>query len=211
VRWTYTVPDRVNQGGIVYGVDRAGNSLILWDGTARFGTGAEAGQWIDANGQAGAIFLFANGIKQGDLLPNSANVMPSMNERMGSGLLIAKSDNTWLGQIDSLATHLNPPPAWLAARPDTLLHMIHGGKGYAVSRLDAAGPACEQQIEVISPSGKSCGKSTFAVDSATCKPGNFLVGFDGTVVQQLPVDLPACTAAGHQCTCSWHAWPGFFR
>jgi hypothetical protein len=25
------------------------------------------------------------------------------------------------------------------------------------------------------------------------------------------IDLPACTASGHQCTCSWHAWPGFFR
>ena len=46
--------------------------------------------------------------------------------------------------------------------------------------------------------------------------GGFLhivVGYDGTVVQQVPFEREAssCTAADHICNCTYRFWPGFFR
>src|SRR5439155_1645231 len=72
-------------------------------------------------------------------------------------------------------------------------------------------PACEQQIEVVSPSGKTCGSSTFSMGGGSCSTSSIIVGYDGTVVQQGARERETCTAAGHQCSCTYRYWPGFFR
>lgn len=97
-------------------------------------------------------------------------------------------------------------------RPNVTLHMVHGGQGYAVLPAQGPAPSCQQTVEVVSASGISCGTRTFAIDAAACTTKVLAVGYDGTVVQQLPeAREAACTAAGHQCDCTYLYWPGYFR
>jgi len=206
-RWTRTVADSFPPGApapMIAAVDRAGNALVLWQSTARFGSNTWAGQWFDPAGEAGTVFLALNGQTPGALF-----------ERTSSGLFLSSDQHggsVWLGQFDAMATTLAPPPSWLAARPDKTLHMVHGGAGYAVIPPARASGLCQQQIEIVAPSGESCGTATFAVDGGTCTTNSIIVGYDGTVVQQLPEEREAaCTAAGHQCNCTYRAWSGFFR
>jgi hypothetical protein len=79
--------------------------------------------------------------------------------------------------------------------------------GHAVLLAPGSNAACEQVVEVISPSGKVCGSSTFAVGDGSCTTSSIIVGYDGTVVQQLPREREApCTAADHQCDCTYRYW-----
>jgi hypothetical protein len=66
---------------------------------------------------------------------------------------------------------------------------------------------------VVSPSGQSCGTARFAIGGGACTTSSIVIGYDGTVVQQLPFEREAssCTAADHQCNCTYRYWPGFFR
>ncbi|HEY6911860.1 MAG TPA: hypothetical protein VI356_20960 [Myxococcales bacterium] len=87
--------------------------------------------------------------------------------------------------------------------------MAHGGTAYAVlPPTGAAGSTCEQSIEVFSALGHRCGAATFAAGGAACTAGQILVGYDGTVVQELP-DRPC--ASRFSCTFGLQAWKGFFR
>jgi hypothetical protein len=209
IRWTRTLPDPLRVGvdepGLI-GVDRKGDVLAIWPSDARYGKGTFAGQWFDHDGNPGPVFQV--------MLP--AGTSPNaLFERVGDGLFLAggaAGQPSWLGQFDARATALTPPPGWLAARPGKTLHMVHGGAGYAVLPQDAQQSAnCEQQVEVISPSGQSCGTATFSFGGGSCTTGTIAVGYDGTVVQQGPRERETCSAADHVCTCTYRYWPGFFR
>jgi hypothetical protein len=203
VRWTRTVPNTFKPSDpkrLLVGVDRKGNVLAIWNGEQRYGADTWAGQWFDHDGTPGQVFRAMSG-----------GFPIHFYERVGSGLFLAASPG-W-GQFDPQATTMSPPPDWLASRSTTVsLHMVGGGKGYAV--LPAPGPsaACEQAVEVISPSGKICGSSTFAIGGGYCATSSIIVGYDGTVVQQLPREREApCTAAEHQCDCTYRFWSGYFH
>jgi hypothetical protein len=211
VRWTRALPEPFpaeEAGHVRVGVDRQGNVLALWmTSLGRFGTSAWAGEWFDHGGAPGPEFQAVSG----PALPNA------FFERVGDGLFLdgevfSGSRRVWLGQFEPLATSISPAPSWLLARPDTRLHMVHGGRGYAVMSFPDASATCTQDIEVVSPSGQSCGTASFAIGGGSCTPSSIAVGYDGTVVQQLPREREAaCTAAGHQCDCTYRFWPGFFR
>jgi hypothetical protein len=188
-------------------VDRAGNTLVLRDGTTPYGSGSVAAFWVDHDGRQGPVFqLIGPG-------PVPA-ARPTATVRVESGLFLA-TGSIWTMQLDSLSTTPAPAPAWLAARPVREMHMVHGGRGYAVLPPNPGdeGP-CAQAIEVIAPSGRSCGTSLFrATEGGACKPLGIRVGYDGTVVQQLPSgEERRCPGdSPTQCSCSWHWWPGFFH
>jgi hypothetical protein len=212
VRWTRALPEtfsgEVEAGDVFVGVDRQGNVLALWmSSLGRFGRAAWAGVWFDHAGNAGPEFQAL----PGGVLPEA------FYERVGSGLFLAGfaasgASRGWLGQFDPMATSVSAAPSWLTARPDVTLHMVHGGAGYALLPVPSTSGACEQSIEVISPSGQSCGTASFTVGGGSCTTSSIAVGYDGTVVQQLPREREAaCTAAGHQCDCTYRYWPGFFR
>jgi Divergent InlB B-repeat domain len=211
LRWSVPLPP--SSGSLPPGsgplrVDRAGNTLVLWDGTPFYGSGSIAAFWVDHGGGQGPVFqLIGPGPGPG------ATATPIAAERVGSGLFLA-TGGLWTMQLDSLSTAPTPAPAWLAARPVSEMHMVHAGRGYAVLPPDPGddGP-CAQAIEVIAPSGKSCGSSLFrAADGGHCKPLGIRVGYDGTVVQQLPSAIEQrCGDGITQCTCSWHWWPRFFH
>ncbi len=181
------------------GVDRKGATLVIRaDSTPR------RAFWIDPSGVAGAEFDFASqGVR---LVPRVGDgfFVYDMQDSLGVGTAVA--------QIDSYAAQTKAAPAWLAARPHKGLHMVHGGAGYAL--IDPAGDVapCSQQIEVLAPSGKSCGTASFSIANGACKTGGLTVGYDGTVIQQLPSSMesyPDPNWGAHSCT--WRYWPGFFR
>ncbi|TMB39999.1 MAG: hypothetical protein E6J62_00820 [Deltaproteobacteria bacterium] len=183
------------------GVDRAGNALVLSN------PGSLHGQWVDHSGKVGPDFDLGVAAASFELYP-----------RIGSGLFLLEVSSAgglfqhtaWVYQLDSLAAAATPAPDWLASRPDRRLHMAHGGTAYAMLPIPAPGD-CTKDIEVLAPSGKSCGSAKFQAPGSCA---NFIdVGYDGTVVQQLPagIDAPSCTP-GEPCrSCTWRWWPGFFR
>jgi hypothetical protein len=187
-------------------VDRAGATLYLFDGTAYFGANTVAGLWIIQAGAAGKIFEMLG--PQSDV----AYRLPfEMTQRTRSGLFLSRS-STWVAEIDSFATASSLAPAWLQARPSSSLHMVHGGKGYAVLpafRWDAQD--CAQTVEVVSPTGVSCGTTTFRAAAGTCRIGPITVGYDGTVMQRAPDPDPSHAAWFGPGTCYWQWWTGFFR
>jgi hypothetical protein len=129
---------------------------------------------------------------------------------VGSGFFM-QTQGRWVGQIDSLSLQVDPAPEWLRARGGTALHMVHGGTGYAVlPALVIHAAQCTQTVEVLAPSGAGCGVAEFAASEGPCTPWGISVGYDGTVVQQVP-NLPQMNCDHAPCSCDWHWWPGFFR
>jgi hypothetical protein len=204
VRWTRQLGPAFSVDklppGVRLGVDRKGNVLAIWSSSS--GRGA---QWFDHDGNPGAEFE-----------PPSA-IIARIFERVGDGLFVygfpaPGTPGRWLGQYEPLATRMSDPPAWLAARAENSLHMVHGGRGYAMLPNEGSSPTCEQTIAVISPSGELCGTLDFGVGGGSCTTTPMLVGYDGTVVQQLPREREnECTAAGHVCDCTYRYWPGYFH
>jgi hypothetical protein len=212
-RWT------VNTGAeevLSVGVDRNGATLVVVREKAD--SSNLSAFWIDPSGVAGAEFVFGSeatrlvprvgdGFFVYDYVPTlvtPVEELPAQWPEMG----------TPLAQIDSYAADVKAPPAWLAARPHKGLHTVHGGAGYAL--IDPAGDvaSCGQQIEVLAPSGKSCGTASFFIADGACRAGRLTVGYDGTVIQQLPVAMEPVSeiAPGFsEHACTWRYWPGFFR
>ncbi|HXN56056.1 MAG TPA: hypothetical protein VN874_07290 [Myxococcales bacterium] len=206
IRWTQAVPDMfasTDSFGIQVGVDRQGNVLAIWMSERRYGAKTWAGQWFNHAGTAGQVFHALTGV-----FPER------FYERTGSGLFLAgftgPNQRAWLGQFDAKATSMLQPPEWLASRPNATLHMVHDGKGYAMLPMPGTTGACEQRVEVIGAGGTKCGSSTFDM-GGSCTTNSIIVGYDGTVVQQGPRERETCTHIGHECTCSYRYWPGFFR
>ena len=203
VRWRVNRPADYPVG---LGVDREGATLFLFDGTRLFGANTLAGMWVDHAGVAGNVFQMLG--PQRDL----AFRLPfALTQRTGSGLFLALGP-AWVAQVDSLATASSAAPDWLQARPNVRLHMVRGGKGYAVLPVEAQDAQdCVQSVEVVSPSGKSCGTTSFRAASGPCRTGPITVGYDGTVMQLAPDPDPAHQEWFGQGTCYWHWWPGLFR
>jgi hypothetical protein len=196
------------------GVDRAGNTLLLFqhgNSTTSFD-----GLWFShdgaAQGSAFAAYQSSTNHDYQDL---------RLIARVGDGLflqsqptpsLVPPNSTSWLASFDALATHSDPAPAWLASRPNTIIHPVHGGTGYAMIPVSGqqASP-CQQSIEVLAPNGESCGRATFKVDDNACTTAPMWVGYDGTVLQNRPVSRESCVGGGTHCDCTWHFWPAYFR
>jgi len=203
-RWT--VHTTMEVGSV--GVDRIGATLVINDSSNR------RAFWIDPSGVARAEFVFGSEATQ--LVPRVGDGFFVYDHvpALVTPVLPAGEMGTALAQIDSYATETKAPPAWLAARPHKGLHMVHGGEGYAF--IDPAGDVapCGQQIEVLAPSGKSCGTASFSIADGACRTGGLTVGYDGTVIQQLPAAMERVTETApgfSEHACTWRYWPGFFR
>jgi hypothetical protein len=218
VRWRVLVSATM---GAAFGVDRQGNSLLLFDsgppsgsdaGTPDGGppSGTTTGQWVDHSG---------------DVRPTFDAKMPyeplrNLYPRVGSGLFYQSTSfegttvhNNWIAQFDALAIQATPPPDWLLTRPDTKISMAHGGRAYAMlpSQSRGSSPDCSQTVEVVAASGKSCGPAKFTVSQTPCTTLSIDIGYDGTVLQQLPTAMEQPLVMGALGTCTIHWWPGFLR
>ena len=177
---------------------------MLFNGDDRYGANTVAGMWIDHDGAAGPVFQAL-----GPQSKPAQQVGFRLTQRVGSGLFIG-AGGKWVAQIDSLATSTGPAPGWLQARPNTRLHMVHGGSGYAVLPVPGTSGDCSQSVEVVAPSGTSCGTASFSAGSGNCDMKDIVVGYDGTVMQTFP-DAKEKQCWFGACTCTWQWWPGFFR
>lgn len=73
-------------------------------------------------------------------------------------------------------------------------------------------PACDQQVEIVSPSGDSCGRIDLPLDQSPCITRDVRLGLDGTILQMLPrsrepFDPPA--SGVRDCTVSF--WPAALK
>jgi hypothetical protein len=202
LRWRVKLPRRPQVG---IAADRAGATLVLFDGDIFGPQKTLEGVWIDRDGHASDVFQVLG--PQRDW-PHTQGFV--LSQRVGSGFFM-QTQGRWVGQIDSLSLQVDPAPEWLRARGGTALHMVHGGTGYAVlPALVIHAAQCTQTVEVLAPSGAGCGVAEFAASEGPCTPWGISVGYDGTVVQQVP-NLPQMNCDHAPCSCDWHWWPGFFR
>jgi hypothetical protein len=202
MRWTAQCPS--GSPRVALAVDRSGATLYVYEGSKAFGANSMGAMWVDPHGNAGETFELVG--------PQAQSVFTksvTLAQRVGSGFFVQNGAN-WIDQIDSLSTTPSPAPAWLEARPNTSLHMVHGGTGYAV--LPAASAVCAQDVEILSPAGTSCGATRFTAASSACSVQSaIIVGYDGTVIQRAPDPDPTHQEWFGPGTCYWHWWPGFFR
>ncbi|MGE5047214.1 MAG: hypothetical protein ACM3PC_01495 [Deltaproteobacteria bacterium] len=198
LRWRVNLSrDLTAVGG--FAVDRAGNTFVMADSTRS--DKSVVAQWIDHDGVAGPAFQL--------LGPQSEfnHIQGEVIVRVGSGLFV-HADQWW--QLESMSTTLLPAPKWLldAAGSRLAIQMVRNGRAYGIISL-ASGPDCASTVEVVTPSGKSCGKATFNAGPGGCFSASAGIGYDGTFVQRVPPPANRCT--GDTCTCTWHWWTGFFR
>jgi hypothetical protein len=205
LRWRVTLPVQCRTIGdctdwipAALAVDRAGKTLVLLQSLAQ-PSSRVTGMWIDHDGTTGPVFE-----------PQVPQDRPgfALFPRVGSGLFLL-GGGKWIGQFDSLATTMAPPPDWLVSK-GWLLHVVHGGTGYAFVTPFPFKNSCTQTIEVVAASGKSCGTATFASNDGSCSSAAPLIGYDGTVVLDITENAAQCQH-GVTCTCTWEWWPAFFH
>jgi hypothetical protein len=207
LRWRVALaPSSRGAGGrITLGVDRLGNTLVL---TAADADAGILGQWVDHDGHAGPQFSAT-----ADFGADPIDATLILAPRVGDGLFLEESfpRNAWIAQFDSLGAAALPPPSWLSSRPAQAVHMARGGQAYAFFDLSAQSASpCAQRIEIVAPSGRSCGTAVFPIASTSCTTGRINVGYDGTVIQALPPAMQQHNGDG-TLTCTWQSWPGFLR
>lgn len=117
----------------------------------------------------------------------------------------------WLVVLGSGSSQPAGAPPWMQSRPDTNLMVVRSGAGYATAPWGTEVGPCSQQVEVISPSGQSCGSFTLPVDSASCHTRDLGIGLDGTLLQMLPYDREHEIGMSDGRTCTLRFWSGALR
>ena len=187
------------------------HSVILFDG----GSGRIMAQWFDANGapmtgEFEVIHNFAAGhntwFETAPLVGNSVVVRrvdaPDSSERRTS---------QWLNLLPSGVARVEAAPEWLISRPNTQLQLIRSQRAYAALPTTQDLSSCVQKVDVISPSGNSCGTVSLAVDGSACTTRELRMARDGTLMQMLPNDREHdLTSAGAR-SCTMRFWPAALR
>jgi hypothetical protein len=99
-------------------------------------------------------------------------------------------------------------PAWLAARPDHKLRLVHAKTGYALLPFGGvAATPCRQTVEVRAPSGTLCANVALYQGPTACTTRDVDVGWEGTLVLQRANE----TCRAESCSCSHRWWSGLLR
>jgi hypothetical protein len=197
-RWQTSLP--TSQRVVGMGVDREGNTLVMLE-RAPPQSGNFDGIWIDRDGNVGSVFDAGN-------YPGGFVLSP----RVGNGMFLGIPYGNWVVQFDPFGGP-TPAPDWLSSRPaGTRLHMARNGRAYAVipSGVNAMG-ACSTTIDIVAPSGKSCGTAEFPsppTDSGVCQSVMW-VGYDGTAIQEIASTPVAPGFNGVMSRFRW--WTAYFH
>jgi hypothetical protein len=209
VRWG---PYKLASAGTVFGVgvDLLGRSLVITDGTPRFGAGNISAQWFDKDGTIfSGEFVLLSGFSPGKSTWFETTAL------IGGGLLVRRMDGPSRAQalvvLASGSEKVNPAPGWMVSRRDVKLQIARGGKAYAALPLGQDGVLCTQRVEVLAPDGTSCGATDFPIAGGTCDTLELSLGADGTIIQRLPDAMEQRNnfVGGH--TCTWRWWPAALR
>ena len=172
------------------------------------------GQWFDGDRQPiGDPFRLLNGFVPGQ------NTWFETAPIIGGGVAIRRVDfgpqvypyqSQWLVTLASGSHDPQPAPQWLASRPNTNLALARNGKAYAVLPNGERGGACEQRLELVSPSGNSCASWTLNLTSGSCDTSELRLGMDGTILQHTPTELER-NPYGRPQSCTLRYWPAALR
>ena len=155
------------------------------------------GVWVDRDGNVGSEF------EAGDFLGGM------LSPRVGNGMFLA-ANGKWIAQFEPFGRP-TAAPDWLASRPvGTTLHMVRNGRAYAVISppVFANGP-CSTTIDIVAPSGRSCGTAEFTspVSDSVCQ-SSMWVGYDGTAIQRI-ASTAGSGFSGVLSRFRW--WTGYFH
>ena len=209
-------PQRLASPGAVFGagVDLPGRSIVITDGSAKFGAGAISAQWFDKDGTPmTGEFVLVTGFVSG------ASTWFETSPLIGGGVEVRRMDASLstattpyqlhahaLVVIASGASAVQPPPDWMTSRPDTRLQIARGGRAYAVLPYGAPTVACTQKLEVLASDGTSCGSTDYPIAAGTCNTPDLTLAEDGTVMQQLPTSMEFVDPVDSMHTCTWRWW-----
>lgn len=119
--------------------------------------------------------------------------------RLADGRIGVRSLERWLAVVADGRPDVSAPPEWLASRPVNVA-VVRGGRANAfVSPPDA----CNSRIEIVAPSGTSCGTVSLP-DAHAC--AHVDIGADGTVFA-----APTRRSEGFDGACTWTWWSGLLR
>jgi hypothetical protein len=104
---------------------------------------------------------------------------------LGSAAGFSSPPESFVSRIEDGATVAGPLPDWLAARASNRLYAVRSGKAYATW---GSGGACGGDLEILAPSGKSCGCVKVPDLSASAS-----VGRDGSLIVPRPDTAPGCS------------------
>jgi hypothetical protein len=197
------------------GVDVQGRSLVITDGSARFGAGHISAQWFDQGGNAIA--------GEFDLLPRFSGGAGWFEAwpLIDGGLVIVRRSWSFdaadraekLALLKAGETRTDAVPPWMARRPNTRWQIAREGRAYAVLPLGAKNVPCTQRLEIVAPDGTVCGARDYSMAAGTCTTKDLGLGADGTVIQALPdsMETRAEVSVGTVQTCTWRWWPRALR
>jgi hypothetical protein len=192
------------------GLDLGGNALVFLDG----GTGNIDAQWFGPDGTPLTnVFRLINGFKPG---PSTwFETSPLLRGGVAIRRMDGKDRNTgwtaaWLMLLQPGSTTPDAPPDWLTSRPDTHFELTRGGRAYAFLPYGRNGP-CVQRVEILAPTGESCGGFDLPMSDGTCTTYDLCVGLDGTLLQRLGNELEKDLGSGVARTCTLRFWPAALR
>lgn len=119
--------------------------------------------------------------------------------RLADGRIAQRDSERWLAVISDGRAEVWAAPEWLASRPLNVA-VVRGGRANAFVSSGSSPSPCEPRIELVAPSGTSCGTVALPVADACPRVD---VGTDGTVFTESELD--------HGARCVWRWWSGLLR
>ncbi len=195
---------RWGAGGVrAFTVDSATEPLFLGAGVAAAGDLLVLSQrssfldvtWLDpaADAAGGSVMQESAAGVVGSGLSHALELAPLLD-----GTAAVRSDGTWRRRYAPGGGSSEPLPGWLASRAGDALRIVRGGRAYALLPPPGGAAAdCATSLELVSASGRTCGRVTIREAGSACTVRSVDAGWDGTLVAQSMVDA---------CTFRW--WPG---
>jgi hypothetical protein len=208
-------PRPLGSSGAIFGlgVDLLGRALVVYDG----GSGNVDAQWFSPDGAPLTdVFRILSAFVAGPA------TWFEMAPLLGGGLALRRMDASrpglltglhtkWLLTLSSGAASAQAAPDWLTSRPDTSLQPARNFRAYAILPMGAQGTACSQRLELLAPTGASCGAFDFPIAAGSCDTRDLRLGVDGTVLQKLPCEFESRVGDAGSRSNTLRFWPAALR
>jgi hypothetical protein len=177
---------------------------VWWPGRSLWrtsGSGVWTGQWLRQDGSARTPpFPAADDPAPSDFFSGLLRPL------VGEGLAF-RIGGQWVRQFPSGEPTALPAPGWLAANPGTDLILIRHEGAYALvpPPTSIEGSGCQERVRLFTRTGESCGDLVLPFGGSECSERHLGIALDGTVIQQLELNIPANDQ------CAWRWWPRLLR